>query len=315
MRSPLRLTNSEMRAFRRCRRKWWLSYHRGLVPRTDDAPLAPRRVGTIVHDALAAYYERGDDPVKVVLDGHEKRLAEYGEFFVKEVTRETALCEAMITGYLDWLAESGADSEMDVIGAERAAEAPLGDGAPEGSTVLAKLDAVVDHKPTGQKLAFEFKTVADLSTPLALLRIDSQFRTEHLVRFLLQLRDGATAEEAITDCSGVLWRGLRRVKRTVTAKPPFYREEIVRHNIEELRNHWRHVVSTALEIDRAQTELDSGRDPHLVAPPNPVKDCKWDCEFFNVCPMFDDGSRVEEALAANFDVRDPLERYEGAEGL
>jgi PD-(D/E)XK nuclease superfamily len=308
----LRLTNSETKAFRRCRRKWWLSYHRGLVPRTGDSPLAPRRVGTIVHDALAAYYEHGDDPIKTVTDGHQARLIEFGELRVKEVIRETALCEAMVAGYLDWLAETGADSEMEVIGAERAAEVPLGDGAPEGSTMLAKLDAVVDHKPTGQKLAFEFKTVTDLSAPLTLLRIDSQFRTEHLVRFLLQLRDGATAEEAVTDCSGILWRGLRRVKRTAAAKPPFYREEIVSHNIHELRNHWRHVVSTALEIDRAQAELDAGRDPHLVAPPTADKDCKWSCDFFSICPMFDDGSRVEEAISANFEVRDPLERYDGA---
>lgn len=311
----LRLTNSETRAFRRCRRKWWLSYHRGLTSRTSDAPLAPRQVGTRVHDALAAYYEHGTDPVKAVQDGHQARLLEAGALREKEVIRETALCEAMVAGYLDWLAETGADSEMEIVGAERAAEAPLGGGAPEGATLLAKLDAVVDHKPTGQKLAFEFKTVADLSTPLTLLRIDSQFRTEHLVRFLLQLRDGADAEQAIQDCSGVLWRGLRRVKRTAAAKPPFYREEIVRHNIEELRNHWRHVVATAIEIDRAQAELEAGRDPHLVAPPSPDKDCKWSCDFFALCPMFDDGSRVEEALAANFEVRDPLERYDGADEL
>lgn len=312
---PIRLTNSETKVFRRCKRKWWLSYHRGLTPRAGDNPLQPRRVGTIVHDALAAYYEHGEDPVKHVLDGHQARLLEFGELRAKEVGRETALCEAMVAGYLDWLEETGADSEMEIVGAERAAEAPLGTGAPEGSTILAKLDAVVDHKPTGQKLAFEFKTVTDLSAPLGLLRIDSQFRTEHLVRFLLQLRDGASAEEAIEECSGVLWRGLRRVKRTAAAKPPFYREEIVRHNIDELRNHWRHVVATALEIERAHAELDSGRDPHIVAPPSPDKDCKWSCDFFHLCPLFDDGSRVEDALAANYEVRDPLERYSGSEEL
>src|SRR5579872_3023162 len=113
----LRLTNSETRAFRRCRRKWWLSYHRGLTSRTSDAPLAPRQVGTRVHDALAAYYEHGTDPVKAVQDGHQARLLEAGALREKEVIRETALCEAMVAGYLDWLAETGADSEMEIVGA------------------------------------------------------------------------------------------------------------------------------------------------------------------------------------------------------
>ena len=311
----LRLTNSEMTAFRRCRRKWWLSYYRGLASKAGDRPLAPRRVGTIVHDALAAYYERGDDPVAAVEGGHQRRLFETGPLLEKEVQRETDLCVAMVSGYLEWLAETGADSEMEVIGAERAAEVPLGEGAPEGATLLSKLDAVVDHKPTAQKLSFEFKTVSDLSTPTELLKIDTQFLSEHLVRFMLQLRDGATPEEAIADCSGVLWRGLRRVKRTAAAKPPFYGELIVPHNIHELRNHWKHVVGVAQEIDRARAELDAGRDPHLVAPTNPQKSCKWECDFFHLCPMFDDGSRVEDALAAGYETVDPLERYEGAESL
>lgn len=311
----MRLTNSEMTCFRRCRRKWWLLYHRGLRSKNAHAPGKPIRVGTIVHDALAAYYADGSDPVAHVEAGFEKRLLQAGPLLDKEIRRETDLCLAMVSGYLEWLEETGADSEMTVVGSERAGEVELGEGAPAGATLLSKLDAVVDHKPTGQKLAFEFKTVSDLSTPTELLKIDTQFLSEHLVRFMLQLRDGATAEQAINDCSGILWRGLRRVKRTATAKPPFYAEQVVSHNVHELRAHWKHVVGIAQEIDRATSRLDAGADHHIVAPPNPEKSCKWECEFFYLCPMFDDGSRVEDALAAGFEQVDPLERYEGAEAL
>jgi hypothetical protein len=200
---------------------------------------------------------------------------------------------------------------MEILGTERAAEAELAPGV----SLLAKLDAVVDHRPTGQKLAFEFKTVSDLTRPRELLKLDTQFLTEHLVRFLLQLRDGAEPDAAIADCSGVLWRGLRRVKRTSSAKPPFYAEEIVPHNLDELRNHWRHVLAIAREMAAIRERLDAGEDHHKVVPPSPDKSCKWSCDFFHVCPMFDDGSRVEDALAHSFVAVDPLERYSDAEAL
>lgn len=305
----MRLTNSEMKTLRRCKRKWWLSYYRGLAPTRQPSPLAPIKIGSWVHDALAAYYERGEDPVAYLEAGRAARVVAAED--PREADRAESLCVAMVEGYLDWLEETGADSEMRVVGAERAAEAPLGDALP-GVTLLAKLDAVVEHKPTDQKLAFEFKTVSDLSTPKELLRLDTQFLTEHLVRFLLQLEAGQTAEEAINDCSGVLWRGLRRVKRTASAKPPFYGEEIVPHNADELRNHWRHVVAWAREIQGLRARLDAGESHQSAAPPNPEKSCKWECEFFRLCPMFDDGSRVEDALAQHYVQVDPLERYQGA---
>jgi hypothetical protein len=40
-----------------------------------------------------------------------------------------------------------------------------------------------------------------------------------------------------------------------------------------------------------------------------TKDCSWDCDFFNICGMFDDGSRVEDAIADLFEERDPMQRY------
>lgn len=305
----MRLTNSEMTAFRRCRRKWWLQYVRALARARPDNPGSPRAIGTTVHNALADYYETGADPAQHVRASLADAIASGAD--ERAAVKANDLAVAMVEGYLEWLADTGADSDMDVLGTERAAEVEVAPGV----SLLAKLDAVVDHRPTGQKLAFEFKTVSDLKTQRELLKLDTQFLTEHLVRFLLQLRDGAEPEQAITDCSGVLWRGLRRVKRTAAAKPPFYAEEIVPHNLDELRNHWRHVVALSKEMGAARTRLANGEDHHKVVPPSPDKSCGWSCDFFHICPMFDDGSRVEDALAANYVVIDPLERYEGAEAL
>jgi hypothetical protein len=55
--------------------------------------------------------------------------------------------------------------------------------------------------------------------------------------------------------------------------------------------------------------LDAGTDPALVVYPTPSRDCSWICPFYTACPMFDDGSGVEDLLAANFQVGDPYSYY------
>ena len=85
------------------------------------------------------------------------------------------------------------------------------------------------------------------------------------------------------------------------------------HNIHELRNHWKHVVSIAREISETTERLSNEEDHQFVAPPSPGMDCKWSCPFFRVCAMFDDNSRVEDAIEAMYEEVNPLERYEGSE--
>lgn len=108
---------------------------------------------------------------------------------------------------------------------------------------------------------------------------------------------------------GVLINMLRKVKRTVRANPPFYGRHEVHFNLDEIRNHWRHVVSIAEDIERTRARLDAGEDHHRVVPPVQNRDCTYACPFFAVCDMFDDGSDVEGALASKYEVHDPNQRY------
>lgn len=297
-----RLTNSEMKTFRRCRRKWWLSSVRGLQPLGHDFN-RPTGIGNRVHSALAAWYDpvKPQDPVAFMKAGVARDLEVYPEASV-EITKEAELAGIMLEGYMQWLEEEGIDRGFKVIAAEGAREAPLY----EGVTLLAKLDARIIHEERQDiRLALEHKTVGDLSTPLPLLQLDTQLLTEHLVEFLALKEEGKEGEAA----QGVLYNMLRKVKRTARAKPPFYGREEVRHNVSELRNHWYHVLALARELQDAERRLSAGESPHEVAYPNPTRDCRWDCPFFGVCTLFDDGSDPEAALAANFIVGDPLERY------
>ena len=77
----------------------------------------------------------------------------------------------------------------------------------------------------------------------------------------------------------------------------------------ELENHKKALISVAKDIIRIRTELNAGADHHDLVPKNWTKDCEWDCPFLPVCPLFDDGSRVEDAITNLYQVVDPLARY------
>lgn len=303
------LSNSEMKLWRRCRRSWYLGYYRrlGLIGR--DPFGSASSIGNLVHDALAAYYDPAvrADPVAFAKAKVEEALKEHAVDYA-EIQKEGELVVLMLEGYMDWLEETGADSDIVVTGSEQMARVKLIDGV----DLISKLDAVVERGRDGAKLALEHKTTDNFSRPLPTLKLNSQFLTEHLCRFLAEIQAGRTPEEAQEGCHGILWNGLRKSKRTARATPPFYQRLDVTHNIEELRNHWRHVAAVATEILQAQARLDAGEDHHTVCYPNATNDCSWDCDHFKICVMFDDGSKVQHAIEAMYEERDPLARYDGA---
>jgi hypothetical protein len=59
--------------------------------------------------------------------------------------------------------------------------------------------------------------------------------------------------------------------------------------------------------------LDEGQDHHYVAYPRPSRDCKWKCNFFAVCPLFDDGSAAEHAITELYTVGDAYSYYQSPE--
>jgi hypothetical protein len=295
------LTNSEMSTWRECKRKWYLGTFRGLTPRKRVGFNSPISIGNRVHDALAAYYDPDirADPVQHVKDSIAEDVAKAPDEEA-DIRKEGDLAVIMIEGYVQWLEEEGADSEYTVVhGSEEAVTVPLIDGV----DLLTKLDVrVEDHR--GDYWGLDHKTGTHGVEP-KLLQLNTQALTQHLIEFLKRTEQGDQAQTA----KGTVFNFLRKVKRTARAKPPFYWREEVRHNDEELRNHWKHAAAVAHEILDAEARLRAGEDHHVVAYPSPGKDCTWKCPFFKVCGLHDDGSNVEAAIADLYETHDPLERY------
>jgi hypothetical protein len=114
-------------------------------------------------------------------------------------------------------------------------------------------------------------------------------------------------------CEGGIFTMLKKVKRTANAKPPFYDQIEVRHNQFALRAFWNRIHGTVGDMLKVRSDLDNGADHHYVAYPRPSRDCKWKCQFFAICPLFDDGSAAEHAISELYAVDDPYAYYKPIE--
>lgn len=307
----LRLSNSEAANFRRCRRKWYLKNYRGLEPR-DRQFGTPSDLGTRVHNALEKMYSEGANPEETFRAGIEMDV-EAWPVREADIRSDEVLGLRMLEGYREWLEESGADSELEIIGAEVSREVDFCEVSNGRTQVLVTLLAKLDLHARRFKeiLAVDFKTVQNFAVT-ATLKIDTQMLTQHLVEFLhlhADLKGHPEIDPNGIRATGTIYRMIRKVKRTAAAKPPFFKEEVVRHNDAELRAHWNHMAGVAGDIARTREGLDTGLPVQQVAYPSPKRECSYDCEFFKVCVMADDGSDFEGVLADNYREHDPLQRY------
>ena len=297
----VRVSNSEIQTFKDCRRKWWLSYYRRMQPKSKNFT-GPLALGTRIHGALEDYYANGIP----LLDAHsalvakDRALMEEDFRSTDSLDSEAELGRIMLEGYLEWVEDEGIDAELDIISSEEKISVPILDGTVE---LQGKLDMRVRRKIDGARMFRDWKTVGgSLSDFANLLPMNEQNLTYMLLEMLKE------GEENRSD--GGIFTMLKKVKRTAAAKPPFYEQVEVRHNIFTLRSFWDRIHGTIVDMMRVRTALDEGASHTSVAYPSPSRDCSWKCQFASICTMFDDGSSAEQALTDIFEEADPYAYYE-----
>jgi len=297
----MRVSNSEIQCFKRCRRKWWLAYYRKLRPAEERATGA-LKLGTNVHAALEAYYSPApSDPVQVIRDIYNaSRDAADPEnsYLVENLNKEASLALAMIEGYVDWLQDTGVDDDFEVVSVE---EELAVDFEVLPVTLIGKLDTRIRRKSDGRLLSMDHKTCASFDSITKVLEINEQPMMYQLLERMTQPEDQYVV--------GGVYNMLRKVKRTANAKPPFYMRETIHHNDTELRSFWKRLYGTLSQMIDAEKRLNDGEEHYSVAYPTPNGNCAWDCEFRSVCPLFDDGSHAEGLIESAYKVHNPYERY------
>lgn len=297
-------SNSEIQTFKDCRRRWWLSHVRKLKRKFVEIS-RPRDVGTQVHKTLDVYY--GNDMDVDYAMGYFYHLVESQEAMfaedekqLKEAAWVSETSRIMLEGYFEWVRDEGVDAHLTIVAPEATVQAPLGD---TGYVLLGKLDVRVWNDETNARQFLETKTVANFSDLEKWSHMNEQLYEYHLLELLMGLEDDTRTDGAILNM-------IRRVKRTRNAKPPFFKRKDVWHNEDELRNFYYRVFGAVHDMIYVRKRLERGASHHVVAYPRPTRDCSWKCDFFQVCPMFDDPhSDAEGFLAAGFEEHDPHARY------
>lgn len=303
--TPYKISNSEIQVFKDCRRKWWLQYYRSLQPKKRDYTGA-LALGSRIHEALDRYYSTGEDLLEahsdLVNEDMKKLVAEYRDTY--DLEAEAELGRIMLEGYLQWVDEEGIDSDLEMISTEEVISMPLFEGKVE---LQGKLDMRVRRKSDGVRMFRDFKTVGG---SFADFGNQAQMNEQILTYMLLEHAQNKSEDER---SEGGIFTMLKKVKRTANAKPPFYDQITVRHNVFTMRSFWQRIHGTIADLLNVKKSLDEGGDPSFVAYPRPTKDCKWKCPFFTVCPLIDDGSAAEAAISEMYEVADPYARYNNTE--
>jgi hypothetical protein len=300
MSDVIRLSNSEIQTFKDCRRRWWLTYYRRLQPKYKDSTGA-LALGTRIHAALDDYYANGTPLLQAHtnLVNTEKELLLQDFRDVSELEKEAELGHIMLDGYLQWNEEEGIDADLEMISTEETIVMPMFNGEVE---LQGKLDMRVRRKGDGVRMFRDFKTVGGSLSDFANLAPMNEQILTYMVLEQSKDKDGERSD-------GGIFTMLKKVRRSAAAKPPFYDQIEVRHNIFTLRSFWDRLHGTVTDLMRVRTALDKGEQPSFHAYPSPSRDCKWKCKFYSVCTLVDDGSAAEQAISEMFVEADPYAYY------
>lgn len=300
MTEPIKISNSEVQTYKDCKRKWWLSYYRRLQPKTQQKTGA-LALGSRIHQALDDYYSKSTPLLEAhsILVATDRKALEDSFRDTYDLDSEAELGRIMLEGYLQWVEENGIDSELEMISTEEIISMPMLEGRVE---LQGKIDMRVRRKADGVRMFRDFKTVGGSFTDFgAMAHMNEQILTYMLLE-TAQNKDGERSE-------GGIFTLLKKVKRSTNARPPFFDQIEVRHNVFALRSFWQRVNGVLTDLMKTRDDLDAGADHRYVAYPRPSRDCKWKCQFFAVCPLLDDGSAAEQAISEMFDVGDPYGYY------
>jgi hypothetical protein len=297
-----------------------LSSYRRLSPITLN-PSGPLKSGSRVHAALEVFY--GPDPETYLNELKSEQDNDWNAYLdnctelgtypdvevAKAFEKDSELERAMLEGYADWVAESGVDAGIEFTAIEEIVSVRGSDFAPEIVSkfgefeVVGKLDARILRLMDGARLFVDHKTAASLVSALSTLHMNPQMLHYAWLERMTQ--------PAGTWSDGALYNVLKKVKRGKQAKPPFYARYEVNHNEDQIASyelHMKRKITKIFELEALLKDATVEEQAH-IAEPSPDDSCSWKCQFFTLCPLYDDGSRAEDMVREEFAERDPLARY------
>lgn len=299
---PLMIRTSERRDFKRCVQRWHWGWRQGLRPFRDSNPLW---FGIGIHEALAGWYlpglKRGPHPAaawKKYIRDESVRLStiDWGTEDEKRVNL-LDLGEEMMVNYVDTY---GNDDHTHTVAIEQPFQVSIFD-PDDPDTLLAifagTFDGVYRDLNTNELWLWEHKTCAALQTNH--LPMDDQAGGYWLVADTVLREKGLIGPDEFI--SGIMYNFLVKRHRDTRDRnevglslnkdgsvsknqpsPLFHRVPVERTPAE------RETQLRRLADELKVMQHFRGKD-HLPLIKNPTKDCSWDCSFYKMCQLHEQG--------------------------
>lgn len=316
----MRLSNSKVRTWRRCPKKFYYKYEMGLRTKTKSIQLER---GSWIHELLQYHYD-GED----WLARHKELTVEFYKLFEEE--REDlgdlpAECLTIMKNYLREYATEDAnyrviDSELDEIVT-----------LPNGLRIQIIVDLILEEKRSGALWIVDHKTRKNFSDDTSMI-LDPQLTVYYWGLGILGYKklNGVMYNEIRTKLptapeplkSGELSRAksidtdvytyMRAIKRAKLNPADysetlaliaqrqhqrFFRRTFIPKDIPMTKQTIREFAMAAEEIEEAQAKT---RFPRTFI----QNSCAWDCEYRDVCLTEYMGGDIDPLIKMNFEVKD-----------
>lgn len=322
------IRSGERMDYKRCPKKWYWAWRRGLVPR--EKTFGALDLGTWMHEALAAWYQKG-----------HKRDGTLAAHFVAAALN--AISNAAEDGAPEYVIEKA--EELCSLGEAMAEAYEKHYGADEGVYVITAeipLAFSLAHSDTGELIAMhKLKpdlVFADENNDIWLMehKTAKQVATEHLVIDDQARPYGAMAESALRKLGiikkrqqfrGILYNFLRKALpdlRQQNAKgqylnkdgsvskrqpSPFFVRKPITMSIKAKMKTLYRVREETVDITLKTLELRTKELSPDRLPKTPHKSCAKTCQFFAMCTIEEEGGNYLDMERAMFVRRDPY-KYE-----
>jgi hypothetical protein len=296
-------TQSDLVAFKKDRREWMLNSYLGLRLK-DKPPTGALILGTRVHNALERYYGYGEDLVEAYdkfARAELQALLDSGKIYYEQTWRaEAELGRIMVSGYEDYLAETGVDADLEVVSAEEKLSHVFDINGTQVE-LRGKIDLRVFNKFTEQYMVADFKTCKTFESFTETAHLSEQLKTYMTLEMLTNL------DNPDHHLGGAMFIMFRKVKQSRASKPPYYARYEVHHSKARLRGYYQQLLGTLEDYLRVVQALDAGVDHRKVAYPNPHPFTRYS-EYKNAMDMMDDPG-IEDMLHTLYKQYDPHARY------
>lgn len=261
----MKLSNSSMSAWRRCRLQFYLKYVGNYLSPSSKA----QRRGGCFHAGVAEWYTSGKEEASI--DAAFQKLQEHQTENDRDYSDEWELIEYVLRRYIAWSWDNDDFSIVTVNGKpaiELRVDVNLG-----GFPVMGIIDGIVEYK--GKNWILEHKLVDQVRTQT--VDLDWQVSLYMLMAHKLGFNP-----------AGVFYNVVRATKGGIAEKQPVVRMPTYR-NVEGLAVIEQEVISQAEEIHKFLAE---GGKVYR----NATRDCSWDCGFFTACLSINDNGDPEPVL-------------------